>query len=170
MARCCMCERAIEREDAPVLSMGAIGNARLLCDDCAALLDTATLGENIDDITSAMDKIGRIMTEGDPDGVTFDTVNQLMREASERAKAIKDGSYDFALDEADDGALEDIPEDMLESEEDKEKDKIDEEKNKKFEKFYNGFLIGAIVACVIFVLWRILESLGVDFSKFFNFK
>ena len=160
MARCCICDRAIEREDAPVLSMGAVGNARLLCDECAALLDTATLGKNIDEITAAMDKIGKIMADGDPDGVTLETVSEIMLAAGERAKAIKDGNYDFSLDEtdSDNGGLEDIPEDMLESEEDKEQDKIDEEKNKKFEKFYNGFLIGAIIACVAFVVWKIVDT------------
>lgn len=160
MAKCCICEKLIEREDAPVLSMGAVGNARLLCDECVALLDTTTLGKNIDDITSAMDKIGKLMADSNPDGVTLETVSEIMLAAGERAKAIKDGSYDFSLDETDvvNGGLEDIPEDMLESEEDKEQDKIDEEKNKKFEKFYNGFLIGAIIACVAFVVWKILDT------------
>ena len=171
MAKCCLCERPIEREDAPVLSMGAVGNARLLCDDCAKLLDTATLSKDIDEITAAMDKIGKNMASSDPDGVTLETVSQIMYEAGERAKAIKDGSYDFSLDDEEGGeGLDDIPEDMLESEEDKEKDRIEEEKSKKFERFYNGFLVGAIVACALFILWRVLESFGVDFSKFFDFK
>ena len=170
MAKCCLCGRNIEREDAPVLSMGSVGYARLLCDDCAALLDTATLGREVDEITAAMDKIGQTMANGDPDSVTYETVVEIMSSAGERAKAIKEGTYDFALDGEDDDGLDEIPEDMLESDEDKEKDKIEEEKNKKFEKFYNGFLIGAIVVCVLFILWRVLEGFGIDFSKIFDIK
>ena len=120
MKKCCMCDRNIEREDGPVLSMGAAGNPRLLCDACEELLDTATMGKDYEQISASICKISDIMSNGNPDGVTYSIVSELMASASERAKAIKEGSYDFALDEqpSDDGGLEDIPEDMLESEED----------------------------------------------------
>ena len=171
MAKCCICEKHIEREDAPVLSMGAVGNARLLCDDCAALLDTATLGRDFDMIKLAMDKIGKTMADHDPDGVTLETVSEIMLAAGERAKAIKDGSYDFSLDgEDEDGdVLDEIPEELRESEEDIERDKRDEEKNKKFDKVYNIVLIGAIAACVLFIAWKVLEACGVDISNWFDF-
>lgn len=165
-----MCGKAIEREDAPVLAMGAAGNPRLLCDECAALLDTATLGENIEDIKAAMERIGNLMADGNPDGVTYSIVSELMVSASDRAKAIKDGTYDFSLDgeEKTDGGFEEIPEELLETEEDREKDRLEEEKSKKFDKFYNGVLIGACIALGVFVGWKVLEAFGVDFSKFFD--
>ena len=167
MAKCCMCDVNLEREDAPLLSMGAAGNPRLLCDRCAGLLDTATLGNDFDEIKSAVEEIGTIMA--DHDGVTFDIVSQLMLEASERAKAIKDGSYDFSLDQEDNSeGYDEIPEDMRESEEDIELDRQEEEKMKKFDKFYNYVLIGAGIAAGIFVILKVLESFGVDFSRFFD--
>lgn len=158
--KCCMCERHIEREDAPVLSMGAAGNPRLLCEECEALLDTATLGRDYGEISNAIGKISEIMSNGNPDGVTFSIVSQLMSSASDRAKAIKEGNYDFALDEqpVDDGGLEEIPEELLESEEDKAKDKADEEKMEKFNKFYNYVLVGACIAFVGFLVWKIVDA------------
>ena len=157
---CCMCCKNIEREDAPVLAMGAVGNPRLLCDECAALLDTATLGRDFTEIEAAMDKISGIMAKNDPDGVTYSIVSDLMINASDRAKEIKDGTYDFSLDEEekDDGGLEDIPEDMLESDEDKEKDRVDEEKLKKFDKFYNIVIIVAGIAMAGMLIWKVLEN------------
>ena len=155
-----MCDVNIEREDAPVLSMGAAGNPRFLCDRCAGLLDTATLGRDFDEIKGAVGEIGEIMANHDPDGVTFSIVSALMVDASERAKAIRDGSYDFSLDEQEsgDGGLDEIPEDMLESEEDMEKDRADEEKLKKFDKIYNYILTGAIIGIALFIIWKIVET------------
>ena len=160
MAKCCLCGKIIEREDAAVLSMGAAGNPRLLCDECEALLDTATLGKDYEDIKAAIEQIGAHMLERDPDGVTYSMVNEIMVSATERAKAIKDGSYDFSLDDQpkDDGGLDDIPEELLESDEDKELDKVDDEKMKKFDKVYNFVLIGACVAFAIFLVWKIVDS------------
>ena len=157
MERCCICERAIEREDAPVLSMGGAGYARLLCDDCDRMLETATLGTDIKAIEQAMDRIGKIMADRDPDPVTLATVSTLMFEASERAKAIREGSYDFSLDRAESEGMEEIPEELLETEEDKERDRIEEEKNKKFEKVYNFVLIGAIAVAVLFLIWKVVD-------------
>ncbi len=158
MAKCCMCDRNIERDDAPILSMGAAGNPRYLCDDCAALLDTATMGRDFDEIKSAVEQIGNIMADNDPDGVTYSVVSEMMIDASERAKEIKEGTYDFSLDEVEGECLEEIPEDMQESEEDIEKDKEDEEKLKKFDKFYNGVLIGLGIGTAIVVIWRLVEA------------
>ena len=89
MAKCCMCDVNIDREDAPVLSMGGAGYARVLCDRCASLLDTATLGRDFDEIKDAIEQIGTIMADHDPDGVTFAIVSNLMIDAADRAKAIE---------------------------------------------------------------------------------
>lgn len=169
MSKCCICDKNIERDDAPVLAMGAAGNPRLLCDDCAALLDTATLGDNFDEIKDSMEKIGNLMADGNPDTVTYSIVSEIMVEASDRAKAIKDGTYDFSLDsEEKNEGFDEIPEDMRESAEDIEREKLEEEKNKKFDKIYNIILIGAVVAAGLFVIWKALESFGIDLTRFFN--
>ncbi len=159
MAKCCMCDKNIERDDAPVLAMGAAGNPRLLCDDCAALLDTATLGRNVEEIKPAILKISELMANNDPDELTFSVVSQLMLSAAERAKAIKEGSYDFSLDEKSEGeGFEEIPEELLETEEDREQDRLEEEKSKKFDKFYDYALIGAGIVLGIIIIWKLIET------------
>ena len=160
MAKCCMCDANIEREDAPILSMGGGGNPRVLCDRCVELLDTATLGRDFDAIKGAIEEIGDIMAENDPDSITFSIVSSLMADASKRAKEIKNGTYDFALDEQADeeGGFDEIPEELRETEEDIQKDKEDEEKLKKFDKFYNYVLIGACIGMGIFLIWKIIDT------------
>ena len=159
MAKCCMCDSNIERDDAPVLSMGGAGYARVLCDRCSGLLDTATLGTDYDEIKGAIAEIGEIMADNDPDQVTFAMVSGLVYNASERAKAIKDGSSDFSLDnEENDEGFDEIPEELRESEEDIQKDKEEEEKLKKFDKFYNYVLIGAGIGAALFIIWKIIDT------------
>lgn len=158
MARCCICGNNNLPEDAPVLTMGATGHARLLCDDCSELLETATHGRDFDKIKSAMNTLGTTMANGNPDSATYSIVSQIMVEASDRAKAIKDGSYDFALDEEEnEEGFDEIPDDLRESEEDIERDRRDAEKNKLFDKIYNWILIGACIGVGIFVIWKIVE-------------
>ena len=158
MAKCCMCDKTLERDDAPVLAMGAAGNPRYLCDDCANLLDIATMGTDFDEIKQTIEQIGNIMADNDPDGVTYSTVSELMINASDRAKQIKDGTYDFSQDgESDNEGYDDIPEEMLETEEDIEKDKADEEKLKKFDKFYNALIIGLGIGTALLVIWKLVE-------------
>ena len=157
MAKCCICKKNIEREDAPALTMGGAGNARLLCDECSALLDTATESRDYEEVKQAVKDLSDMMTENDPDGITFATVGKILIDATNRAKAIKEGSYDFSLDEKVDDGFDEIPEELLETEEDVEKDRADEEKNKKFDKVYNYVLIGAGIGFVIFIIWKILD-------------
>ena len=160
MKKCCICERIIENEDAPVLAMGAVGNPKLLCDECAGLLDDATMSREIEKIEGSMEEISRRMSDGNPDRVTFNIVSQLMAKAAARGKAIKQGQYDFALDEQveeDEEAMEEIPEELLETEEDRELDRKDEEKMKKFDKFYNGMLIGAGIGFLGVLIWKLVE-------------
>ena len=162
MKKCCMCQTVIERDDAPVLTMGAVGNPRLLCDECSELLDAATMGKDFDAIEAAMDKIGEKMGNGNPDRATYNIVSNLMAEAAGRAKAIKLGKYDFSKDEMSDELDEDefaeIPEELLETEEDIAKDKEDEEKAKKFDKVYNIVLAVFIAAFVGILIWRIIQA------------
>lgn len=170
MAKCCICGSENLREDAPVLTLGATGYARYLCDDCDALLETATRGTDFNAIKEAMDKLGKTMADGNPDEATFYIASEIMIDASDRAKAIKDGSYDFALDEVNNNeGFDELPEELRESEEDIELDRQEEEKNKKFDKVYNGILIGACVALGLFVVWKVLEAFGIDLTRFFDF-
>ena len=159
MAKCCMCDANIEREDAPVLSMGGAGYARVLCDRCSELLDTATLGRDYDEIKESITQISDIMAAHDPDQVTLAIVSGLVYNASQRAKEIKEGSYDFSLDDVENGdGFDEIPEELRESEEDIQKDKEEEEKLKKFDKIYNYILIGAGIGAAALIIWKIIDT------------
>ena len=160
MEKCCICNKEIEREDPAVLAMGGAGIPRYLCDDCEALLDSATLSRDYDEAGAAIGRLSKLMADGDPDPVTYTIVSQILLKSSDRAVAIKEGKYDFALDDQpmDEGGFEEIPEDLQESEEDKEKDRVDDEKQKKFDKIYNVLLAIVCLGFVGIIIYRIIET------------
>ena len=160
MDKCSICNAKIDTEDAAILTMGAYGNPRYLCDECAKDLDTATLSRDTDEIAEAMECIGSKMADSDPDKQTYNTVTALMANALDRAKKIKDGEYDFSLDEVreSEDEMDEIPEELAESEEDKEKDLADEEKQKQFDKIYNYVLIGVGIGMAAFIIWKIIDA------------
>ena len=153
---CSICLSPELRDDAPVISLG-FGEPRLICNECEADFETATTSRDYDEIAAAMDRIGTKLSRTNADRGTFKAVNAILTPATERAKAILDGTYDFALDEADDSVMDEIPEELRETEEDKALDAEDEEKKAVFDKIFNYFAIGAIGAVVLFGIWRILD-------------
>ena len=155
---CSICNRGIEKDDAPILVMGPYGNPRLLCDECAGEIETAVSSRDYDEIADAVEKIGKKMSTTEPDDLTITTVNELLSSSAERARAIKDGTYDFSLDEQDDEELEDIPEDMKESEDDAALDAAEETRNKKIDKVFNwisAILFSAIGAYALYTILRL---------------
>lgn len=143
MARCTICDRATREEDPPILAFGVYGNHKVLCDECAADIEEASSSHDLDRIADAMERISKKMGASDPDGHTISTVSGIMASAAARAKLIKEGNYDFSLDEREDNAA-DLPPELLETEEDREEDEREKVKNEKFDKVYN------IVATVLF--------------------
>lgn len=156
--KCAICSAIIENEEPAILSIAGSGYVRYLCDGCAADMDEATLGRDFSSIEAAMDRIGKHLGDSKPDNGTFKIVSGIMKRAADRAKAIRDGSYDFALDEEDSGNMEDIPEELLETEEDKLLDEQDAEKQKKFDKIFERIAIGIFSVVVLFLLWRLLDT------------
>ena len=158
MRKCAICNKEVTRPDAPILTMGAYGAPRCLCDACDAELATATEGREYADILAAIEGIGkRVADSSHMDRESLATVKELLDAAGERAERIRRGEYDFAEDEAGEDAYE-IPEDMLEVEEDRELDRQDEERLKKFDRIFNwvaGILIGASAA---FFVYKLLET------------
>ena len=107
--------------------MGGYGNPKCACESCEALIDTATTSRDPEKISEACKSLGEALTAGNTgDEQIIDTVNDIIRSASERGAAIKEGTYDFALDEADAEDEFDITDDLKESEEDRKKDERDE--------------------------------------------
>lgn len=153
---CSICRSVTDNPEAPILTIGGFGTPRYLCDACAADIDTATLGKDYDTIVAAMDRIGSEMTaKGVDDPVTLECLEDLLTDAAKRATLIKDGSYDFALDDAAsiESELDEIPEELLESEEDKALDEKEEAEAKKIDKVMNWVWLVVLIGAVGFMIW-----------------
>jgi len=150
----------LEDENAPVLTMGAYGTPKCLCEECASLVETITLGRDYDEITSAMEAITAKMSAANiDDRVTVASMTDLLASSAERAQKIKEGTYDFALDEGeDDDSFDEIPEELQETEEDKELDRKDEESMKKFDKVLNILWIIVGVFALGIIAWKIIQQ------------
>ena len=160
MNNCCICERNVEREDAPILAMGGAGYARVLCEECDRELQVATRGHDVEEIKAAINSLSTKLANGEPDAVTYRMMNEILVTATQRAMEIKDGTYDFARDDEEDNeGFDEIPEELLESEEDIELDKKDEEKAKKFDKVYSIILTISLIALGGMIVWRIIQAL-----------
>ena len=158
MPKCVICNKGFDSADPDVLAIGAYGNPKHVCPECARDLDTVTVGRDADVIAERIAHIADLLTKDDHDELTFDTVNGILGRAAERLKSIKAGEYDFALDEKEDEeGFDEIPEELRESEEDREADRIDEEKNEKLDKFTNYVMIGALIGVGIFVIYKLVE-------------
>ena len=160
MSNCCICEKSVEREDAPILAMGGAGYARVLCEECDRELQVATRGHDVEEIKAAINSLSTKMANGEPDTVTYRMMSEILVTATKRAMEIKDGTYDFARDDEEDNeGFDEIPEELLESEEDIELDKKDEEKAKKFDKVYSIILTISLIALGGMIVWRIIQAL-----------
>ena len=160
MSNCCICEKTVEREDAPILAMGGAGYARVLCEECDRELQVATRGHDVDEIKAAINSLSTKMANGEPDTVTYRMMSEILVTATQRAMEIKEGSYDFARDDEEDNeGFDEIPEELLESDEDIELDRKDEEKAKKFDKVYSIILTISLIALGGMIVWRIIQAL-----------
>lgn len=150
--KCAICQNEQITEESPILAIGAYGAKKCLCDECARLVDTATEGTDYDAIAEAMARLSEKMAQGDVDDpLTVRTMAELMSAAGERARAIKDGTYDPEAD-AEEELLE-VPEELLESEEDRLLDEREAESNKRFDRIMNWVTLGVVAAAVIFFIW-----------------
>lgn len=86
-------------EDASILTVGRLGYPRYLCEECDRLLADATTEKTYEAISRAFDDLGARIAAGNiDDEIVSDAITEILGKARERAEAIKDGSYDFALD------------------------------------------------------------------------
>ena len=156
---CSTCLSRIENENAPVLTMGAYGTPKLLCDDCAALVETMTFGRDYDEITAAINGLADVITKSNADDpVVVAAVTELLESSAKRAQQIKEGTYDFSLDETEEG-YEELPEDLQETEEDRLLDEQEAEANAKFDKILNWLWIGFGVLAGAAIIWRVVTLL-----------
>ncbi len=155
---CSICSRGIDEETAAVLEMGAYGNPKYLCDECSSDLECATTSTDPQEIAASVDRIAKKVSDGGIKGRTFITVNSILESAAERAKAIKEGNYDFSDDEDESDSFDEIPEELLETEEDRELDRQDEENAEKFNKFFDYVTFGVFIGIAVFVVWKLVDT------------
>lgn len=153
MEYCSICQKGIEKEEPVILTMGGFAHPRYICDECAALIDQASLAKEYDTITEAMDRLGALLAKNDDeDYAVVETMEDIMLAARVRADAIRDGKYDFSRDETDEEEFEITP-DLLETEEDRELDRKDKEAEARLDKFMNWAWVGFGVAFVAYLVW-----------------
>ncbi len=157
---CCTCLTRIENEDAPVLAMGAYGNPKLLCDDCAELVETVNYGRDYDSIVEAMDRLTAKMSAANiDDRITVETVTEMLDSGATRAQQIKEGTYDFSLDEEKENeGMDEIPEELQETEEDRLLDEKEAEAIAKFDKILNWAWIGVGIAAAGLIIWKLIDT------------
>ena len=161
--RCALCARMPEREEPTVLALGSYGMPRYICEECEAEIDTATLSRDYSEAAEAIESLGnKMLGYGKDDPITVHAMKNILERASKRAAEIKDGSYDFALDDAeeetDEEGFDEIPEELRETEEDKALDAKDAEANKKFDNFLNWLWVAVFSVMGVVI---ILKMFGV---------
>ena len=149
---CSLCLKPIDMDTAPVLTMGAYGTPRCLCDECASDVETFTRGTDHDGITAAMDRISERMSRANiDDKVTVTCMTDMLSTAVVRANAIKDGTYDFSLDTEEEEYI--IPDELRESDEDRALDEKEAREKEKWDKVMNWFWLIALIGVVAFIIW-----------------
>ena len=82
----------------------------------------------------------------------LETVTEIFSAAGERARKIKEGTYDFSEDEKEEDGLLDVPEELCETEEDKALD-VKEQKNAKLiDKIFNWIYLAVFLGVAVFAV------------------
>ena len=155
---CSLCLSHVDPENAEVLTMGAYGTPKLLCEECSKKMETVVSGREYSEIKEAMDNLTKKISDANiDDRRVLDTMHGIFDAAAERAAKIKDGSYDFSLDEAEEEGLLDIPEELEETEEDKLLDQRDATIGKRMDTILTWASVGVIIAAVGFLIYYFLS-------------
>ena len=138
--------------------MGGFGNPKYLCDECASDLDTITSSKDITEIETAMDKVSRKLSlSNQDDQLTIDTIKDIFSESGERAKKIKEGTYDFSEDEAVEEGMLEVPDELCETEEDRALDEKEANAGKLLDKIFNWIYLAIFVGVIAwFILYLVL--------------
>ena len=159
MRHCSVCKREVNEQEAPILAMGGFGNPKYLCTECAEDVDTVIGAKDPEEIELAMAKISRNLSDSDADDpLVLETVNEIFSAAGERARKIKDGTYDFSEDEEKEEGLLDVPEELRETEEDRALDEKDKKEEAFYNKIFNWVYFVVFLAAIILALILILSK------------
>ena len=154
--KCAICLETISEENPTTIGMSGYGTPVCACDRCVDLLDKAVKSTDYDQIVASMDAVYEIMKKKNNDHpLVVELVSETLNHAAKRATAIKEGTYDFSLDEesTEDEGFDEVPEELLESEEDKALDEAEKLQNEKLDKVLNIVSYVAFGACVLGILW-----------------
>lgn len=157
---CALCGTVPEKDEPTVLALGSYGYPRCLCEECEAEIDTATLGRDYDEIVAAITSLAdKTEKFGRYDHTTFEAMQAILEDAAKRAAAIKDGSYDFSLDEQEgtedsEESFDEIPEALRETEEDRALDEKEAKTNKVFDSILNWAWLVVFVGIIGFFLLK----------------
>lgn len=156
---CSICKKTFTSDEPAVLAISGYGNARYICDECEALLDTATLGTDTDEVGKAIGRLGAYAENLNiNDEVVFGSVSALLGEANTRLTKILAGTYDFEEDTSSEDSFDEIPEELRESEEDRRLDEEEALAKAKSDKFVTWFSAIAFAGALIyFVISSILR-------------
>ncbi len=158
-SRCCICNAAVNGEEAAILAMSGFGSPRYICDGCDGELSLATGAHDVSAISAAMDRISKKMAGNNVDDtLVLKTVEEIMTEARARAEKIKSGSYDFSEDTPCEDEDSEIPEELLETEEDRELDRKEAEKNKKLDKITNIVCFVMLAIAFGFLAYKLITT------------
>jgi len=160
MKSCSICKSEIESENPSILTMGGYGNPRYVCESCDAKIERMLLSREPSEVQDAMRILGEHLSRiGCEDNAVINTMEDMTKRATARAEAIREGTYDFSEDEADENAEElvEIPEELQETEEDRALDEKEKAAEKKMDKILNiawaAFLV-IFGAAVVYLLIR----------------
>lgn len=138
MRTCSICKAQIEEENPSILTMGGYANPRYTCKDCDALFEKMLLSREPREAMEAMKTVGDHLARiGCEDNAVINVVEKMMKDAAKRAEAIRDGSYDFSLDEEVEEEIVEIPEELRETEEDRALDEKEAATVAKWDKVMN---------------------------------
>ncbi len=155
-SNCCIC-CAEASENGAILAYGSYGIPRLLCPECEKELESATKDRDPESIRAAMKSLGEKMTATSPDDLTIETLNTILSEAGERARAIENGEYDFSEDEEEEEA-EEREESADEAEEEEETEKEETKASKIVNRILDIAIWAIIGGAIIFVGYRLISS------------
>ena len=156
---CCICKASFDGEAPAILTMGGYANPRYLCPECEGDFEDATTKRDIEAIAEAMDRIGEKLERANiDDKYVLDAIEDVLGEAKERAEAIKNGTYDFSIEDMPEESEEEEPEEEPElTEEEKLREAELERKQKIYDRLTNIFCIAVIIAVVGFIVYKAID-------------
>lgn len=106
---CAVCQAAFESDVPDVLFFSKSGSARYVCPHCAKIYEKATLSRDPEEIEDSLSSLYD-HTDRLTDVATLEFLALSLGDAKKRLSDIRNGTYDFALDEEEVPVSEEIPE------------------------------------------------------------